>query len=381
MKSQAGLEIVGAGPAGLVCAIVLAKAGRNVTVREWRGDVGARFHDDFQGLENWSGPQDVLAELAEAGVAADFAHHGVTEGVVFDSHALPHRVQGSRPLFYLLRRGRAAGTLDRALLAQARYAGVEVRFNDRVTKTGGDMVLAGGPRRADIIAVGHVFDTTMANGAWLAFGAELAPKGYAYLLVHGGRGTVASCMFSGFRDQAKHLAATVAYFERHAALEMRQPKGFGGFGNIRLPRTAVQGGNPVIGEHAGFQDALAGFGLRYAIRSGRLAAESLIHGTDYAQAWQRELLPDLRAGVVNRFLFNQFGTRGVDYLIGKLGRVDTGKALAKGYGPSPAKRILFPLADMCYRAPLRDHSCSHRNCDCVWCQHGVHDGEGEAAPR
>lgn len=381
MASQPEIEIVGAGPAGLACAIILAKAGRHVTVREWQGDVGHRFHDDFQGLENWSDPQDVLAELAEAGIAADFAHHGMREGVVFDSHAKPHSVAGARPLFYLLRRGGAAGTLDRALLDQARAAGADVRFNDRVKNTAGNMVLAGGPRRADIIAVGYVFDTAMADGAWLAFGADLAPKGYAYLLVSGGRGTVASCMFTGFRDQAKYLAATVAYFKRHVALQMQNPEDFGGFGNVRLTRTAMQGGNPVIGEHAGFQDALAGFGLRYAMRSGRLAAESLLDGTDYTKAWRKTLQPGLFAGVVNRFLFNQTGPRGLDYLLSKLGRVDTGRALGQTYGLSFPKRLLLPLARYRYRAPLTDRSCSHLNCDCVWCQHGAHDADAGKAPR
>lgn len=48
------IEIVGAGPAGLVCAIVLANANRRVVVREWHEDVGHRFRDHFQRLENWT---------------------------------------------------------------------------------------------------------------------------------------------------------------------------------------------------------------------------------------------------------------------------------------------------------------------------------------
>ena len=370
------IEIVGAGPAGLVCAIVLAKANRRVTVREWHKDVGHRFHDDFQGLENWTDAQDVLDELAAVGIAADLDHRGITEGVVFDSRATAHRVHDSKPLFYLLRRGNAVGTLDVALLDQAQAAGVEVRFNDRVTATAGNMILAGGPRRADIIAVGYVFDTAMPDGAWLAFGPELAPKGYAYLLVNEGRGTVASCIFTGFRDQAKHLAATVSYFERHAGLQMQNARGFGGFGNVRLPRTAMQGGNPVIGEHAGFQDALAGFGLRYAMRTGRLAAESLIHGTDYTEAWRQSLEPGLSAGVVNRFMFNRTGARGLDYLIGKLSANDTRSVLATAYRLSFTKRLVLPLARFRYREPLKDRSCDHVACDCVWCQHGLHDPSG-----
>ena len=67
MPNEEAITIVGAGPAGLVCAIVLAKAGRKVIVREWHNDVGHRFHDDFQGLENWSHDQDALQELATWG--------------------------------------------------------------------------------------------------------------------------------------------------------------------------------------------------------------------------------------------------------------------------------------------------------------------------
>ena len=379
MANHKGITIVGAGPAGLTCAIVLAQAGKKVMVREWHADIGHRFHDDFQGLENWTNPMDALDELASSGISTGFAYHGMNEGVVFDSQAKPHRVHGERPLFYLLRRGARDGTLDRALLDQAIGAGVEVRFNDRVTSTSSEMVLAGGPRRADIIAVGKIFDTDMEDGAWLAFGSELAPKGYAYLLVHEGRGTVASCMFSGFRDQAEHLAATLAFFERHAGLRMQNPRPFGGFGNIRLPRTAVQGGYPVIGEHAGFQDALAGFGLRYAIRSGRLAAESLINGTSYADAWQQALRPGLRTGVVNRFLFNVAGRRGIDFLIRQLGRSETGGMLARAYSSSVPKRLLFPLARHRYRGQLNDPSCNHQNCDCVWCQHGEQETSTMAA--
>ena len=48
------IEIIGAGPAGLVAAINLAKADYKVAVYEEKPDVGHRFHGDFQGLENWS---------------------------------------------------------------------------------------------------------------------------------------------------------------------------------------------------------------------------------------------------------------------------------------------------------------------------------------
>jgi predicted flavoprotein YhiN len=47
------IDVVGAGPAGLVAAINLAKAGFAVTLHESASSVGHRFHGDFQGIENW----------------------------------------------------------------------------------------------------------------------------------------------------------------------------------------------------------------------------------------------------------------------------------------------------------------------------------------
>jgi flavin-dependent dehydrogenase len=372
MPVQNDTTIVGAGPSGLACAIVLARAGKRVTVREWHAGVGHRFHDDFQGLENWTRDEDVLDELAKAGIAADFEWHAFVAGTAFDPSGRRHQVRGKHPLFYLLRRGPSEGTLDRALLGQALAAGAEVRFNDRVREFSGAGVLATGPRQAGVIAAGHLFETDMADGAWLALGHAVAPGGYAYLLVQGGRGTVASCMFTGFRDHAKHVAAAVAFFRANAGLEMRNPRAFGGYGNMRLPATAMQGGHPVIGEQVGFQDALAGFGIRYAIRSGVLAAQSILDGGSYTARWQAELGPWLKAGVVNRLIFNLAGERGMKLAIGRLARDDAGGLLKRAYGPSALKRLLLPLARWRYRAPLTDPSCDHADCDCVWCLHGDH---------
>lgn len=362
------ITVVGAGPAGLACAITLAQAGRNVIAREWHRQVGTRFHGDFQGLENWSDELDVLDELRTAGIETAFDHHPVFEGLAFDAEGNRYRVRSERPLYYLVRRGPDSGTLDSALLDQAKATGATIHQVDRVDTIPGRAVLAAGPRRADAIAVGYLFDTDMADGGSLVLNDQLAPLGYAYLLVHRGRGTVASCMFTGFKQQAQYVARTVAFFREHAGLEMRNLQPFGGFANFRLPRTAVQGGHLVVGEQAGFQDALAGFGMRYALRSGVLAAQSIVEVTDYTQLWRRELLPLLRTGVVNRFLFNVLGARGRRMALTRLSRADAGLTLRRFCRPWMLSRLLFPVAHLRYRAPLSDPSCDHVDCQCVWCQ-------------
>lgn len=367
-RNDEAITVIGAGPAGLACAIALARGGRHVVVRERHAGVGHRFHGDFQGLENWSSDQDVLDELQESGIAPTFDHVAVSQGTLFDSRGKSYPVRGAQPLYYLVRRGSERGALDHALLRQALEAGVEIRFADRAATVDGPAILAGGPRVADAIAVGYVFETDMADGDWLALDNQLAPLGYAYLLVHGGRGTVASCMFTGFKKQAEHVERTVSFFRGKVGLVMRNPRPFGGFANFRLPRSAIQGGHLVVGEQAGFQDALAGFGMRYALRSGRLAAQSIVEGMDYAQLWRRKLMPLLRAGTVNRFVFNTVGERGWRFALQQLSSENAGAILRRFYQPSLVSGFLFPIARLLYRSPLRDRSCDHVDCGCVWCE-------------
>lgn len=368
MKDNDVITVAGAGPSGLACAITLASAGCKVVVHEWHDAVGRRFRDDFQGLENWSAKTDVLDELAGAGLTTDFEHHAVTHGTVFDTRGVAHEVHGARSLFYLVRRGSAAGTLDCELLAQARAVGVDVRFNSRVQRVEGRAVLATGPRRAKVIAVGQVFDTDQPDGAWLAFGDRLAPKGYAYLLVQGRRGTLVSCMFRNFKDEALHFDATRRFFEGRLGLRMHNPHTFGGFGYWHMPRSAMQGGHPLVGERAGFQDALAGFGMRHALRSGLLAAQSILKGTDYNRLWQAEIGPSLARGQLNRLIFAHTGARFMDLSATRLARTDAGAALARLYRPGPISRLARPLIGHLSRDPFGEMACGEDGCGCEWCK-------------
>lgn len=368
------IQIGGAGPAGLAAAITLAKAGRRVLVHEAQGEVGHRFDGDLQGLENWSTQQDVLDLLREIGISTEFAMMPCNRGYAFDAWGARYAVVGRNNLFYMVERGPGPGTLDSSLLEQARGLGVEVRFNSRLDCLEGPGILAAGPKVADAIAVGYHFETAMEDGFWAILDDELAPQGYAYLLVMNGCGTVKSCMFSGFKQEHLYVERTVTAFQRLVGLAMVNPRPHGGAGNFHIPARATTGVHPMVGEEAGFQDFLWGFGMRYAILSGVLAARSLLEGENYDLLWQRELWPPMWNSMVNRAIFSLLGNRGYRWILQKnqARGWDVQRILHGVYQPWPIKRLLLPWARLRYHSQRRDESCNHVNCTCVWCRHGDH---------
>ena len=346
MNASSLIEIVGAGPAGLAAAITAARGGARVVVHERAPRVGARFHGDFQGLENWTTEGDVLDELAGVGVRADFAPAPFRRQVGYDPAGGEHDVRAHEPLYYLVRRGPGAGTLDESLRRQAEEAGVEIRFGAAAGALPRGGVFAGGPRRGEVVAVGWLCECDLPDGAWVVLGERFAPGGYAYLLVHGGRATLSTCLFHRLREARACLARTRAFLERRIGLVLRAPRPFGGIGNVGLPRTAIAGDTLLAGEAAGFQDPLWGFGIRHAILSGHLAATALLAGRpgDYDRLWRGRLAGTIRASLVNRWFYGRLGDRGYHLMLRALARAGDPRAwLRRRYADSPLKRLLFPL--------------------------------------
>ncbi|GBE44956.1 hypothetical protein BMS3Bbin11_00035 [bacterium BMS3Bbin11] len=363
------IQIAGAGPAGLSAAITLARAGTQVIVHEAQAKVGWRFKHDFQGLENWTTQRDVLQVLADDGITTDFDVLPGKKGMAYDGWGQGYPIQTKTPFFYLVVRGPGPGSLDHALLQQAQELGVDVRFKSRVKKLPFPSILATGPKAVDAIAVGYLFDTGMEDGFWVICDNTLAPGGYAYLLVWNGKGTVKTCMFSGFKQEKQHVEKTVAAFKRLVGLEMKNPIHHGGVGNFYVPLRAYAGKRPVVGEQAGFQDALWGFGIRHAVTSGILAARSLLEEADYAALWTAEFKEQLKVSIVNRALYNKLGNRGYRFFLKRIsGKQDLRKSLYGQYHPGFVKTLLYPWASRSVKKLRSDTDCRHTDCECVWCR-------------
>lgn len=364
-------HISGAGPAGLAAAITIAKSGGRAVVHEQRRSVGSRFHNDYQGLENWTSKGDVIEELAAIGIEPSFPHTPFRELHIFDPQGVERRYHSLQPLFYLLLRGPAADTLDAALLAQASSLGVELRFREKVRQLSRGGIVADGPRQSDVIAAGFVFDTEAADGAYAAFGEHLAPGGYAYLLIHKGRGTLASCLFHDFHNEAVYVERSVQFFQNKLGFNMHNEKRFGGAGNYRYPGTAVKGNILYAGEAAGFQDALWGFGMRHAFLSGYLAAKAVLAGDPaaYDRLWQQRLGGVLRTGFVNRWRFNRFTDADYSALLAQAANAaDTRRWLHGQCRPSLLKSVLFHLGRRRIAAIRTPRVCFKEGCRCTWCR-------------
>lgn len=376
-KPNDPIEISGAGPAGLAAAITIAKAGGRAIVHEHNADVGQRFHGDFQGIENWTTKGDVLEELRGIGIEADFDQTPYREMLIYDPAGGEHRFRSPEPFFYLVRRGSQPGMLDASLKEQALALGVEIRFGDPCHHLPRGGIAAQGPRGADAIAIGYVFETDMADGAFGAVSDRLAPKGYSYLLIHNGRGTLAAAIFEDYHQEKVYLQRTLDFFSEKVGVRMKNEHRFGGTGNFLAPRSARHGKVLLAGEAAGFQDALWGFGMRYAMLSGHLAAKAILDRVpgEYDSLWQSRFGGQLRASIVNRYLYEKLGDTGYSALLREVREHgDTRGWLRAHYAETWWKPAMFLIAKRAVRTSRKEAVCVMEGCDCTWCRchHDLH---------
>jgi len=375
MTSKSSVTIVGAGPAGLTAGIVLRKFGYQVNLYEQNSDVGSRFNGDFQGLENWSDEEDTLDFLKRLGIRVNFLCQPYTgnDGYFYGPKLKQIKVHTSRPLFYLIERGSNPNSFDQGLKQQAEEAGVNFFWGEKLESVKEGIAIVGsGPKAADAIAKGLIFNTSHPDVFVGYLNNKIAPKAYSYLLVNKGRATFATCMFEDFKNGKLYYERAFNVMRKTIDIDISDEKEFGGFVNFfNEPIISKNERFLYVGENAGFQDALWGFGIKYAMYSGYLAAKSIIDGSSYKELCQKHLFPKLQTSLANRLLFAQLHNAGYTYILNKMAKMeDVIPPLRKHYNTSLSKRIAYQIANKWYHTRLIDNQCMHEHCDCVWCRHG-----------
>ena len=340
------INILGAGPAGLTAAITLARAGRSVIVYERAADVGVRHDGDLEAIENWTADDDMRTEFERWGLEVNFRCVPICTGTWFGPGFRQRvRLQDSQPLIYLVQRGAQPNSLDRGLLAQAQAVGVQVAFGRPSTPAAVDIV-ASGYTRPRAYGVGYTFKTSAPNGAYVCYDNALTPKSYSYLAVCEGYGTLVACGLVPQRGLKAVLPRVIAGFRSRIEFDMIEPNYFAACVGLGLPQTAKRAGKLYIGEAAGFQDVFAGFGIRMAMSTGYLAAQSILTGQDYDQLWRTRYGSLMKAAAVNRWLQEAAGNRGYDALLWYMRRnTRAGRALvSKLYRPMWFTPLLWQVA-------------------------------------
>jgi len=335
------VSILGAGPAGLCAAIVLARAGRTVTVYERQPQVGRRFSGDLHGVENWSAPTDCVDELSGFGIELNFDFTPWHE-LHLSNGRRRQRLNFKKPLFYMVARGCDDGCLDAGLADQARELGVTILFNSTRDASQVDIVATvPDPSEIFVIEKGYLFETDAADLAAALIHPTAAPGGYAYLLVSNGKGVLCSVAFERFTDMSGALSKATEYFSDQFDVEINNPRPIGGIGSCCWNRFSNDNGTWRVGEAFGLQDQLFGFGIRNAMVSGAMAGLSWKLDQDYFHEAQLRFSPGMRCGAPARAMWTRWAHPLFSPLVWalKLSR-DPHAVLARAHRPNRVYRLL-----------------------------------------
>ena len=299
------IRIAGAGPAGLAAAIALARRGFAVEVHEAKSTVASRWKRGLQVIENFTEKPDVLELFRGWGIETNFYARPVREITLLDGHKERAVFQSRDPLGYYVKRGPFETAFDRVLLDQALACGVRVIFNSRLGPEDEVRIVSTGPRRVDGIGKEITFRTPLSDRMVVVLDPVLAPGGYAYLFVVDGQATLGMAVLKGFQEVDAYYDKTLRFFEREQGVDTAGGEVSYSYANFFINRSLERNGRIFAGEAAGFQDYLFGFGIRFAVQSGVLAAQSVAEGTSYDRLWKSALDPKRRASLCNRFLYEK----------------------------------------------------------------------------
>ncbi len=286
------IRIAGAGLAGMTAALVLARAGRMVEVFDPKIRLLPSSGPHSEGIRNYR-KVDALGELRSVGF--DLAPFSTVQRTVRVS---PHaRMELVGPAHYLFQRGREPGTVDQVLYRAAQEAGAAFRFGTSLEPGEADIVATGPPKDdTQILGAGYTFSAAGSplrrDVACALFDNEVAPAGYLAITPGTDYHSIYSVSWSEF-DYDRLLARVnralgVPWVKEILGTSTWVGKIHGRAHVVRDPiGHAERGGALYVGEAGGFQDAVAGFGFRYAVMTGALAARSILQGADY-----RSLLRD-----------------------------------------------------------------------------------------
>ncbi len=342
------VKILGAGIAGLTCAINLAKEGKEVEIFERKSGVGQQIRPNYQGLLKTKG--DPMGYLASYNLKPKFDLLRLDKAL-FCTRKRDIEVTLKEPIDFILRGGKTS--LEYGLYEQAESLGVAFNFNEKRNEKDVDIV-ATGHYKCDMLAFGCVYeDLDFPSDKFLYLHDDrYSPRGwYLYITpLPGGRFKIVNCTSQPHVKNTKRLYFK-ALKERKILRDIvgnRKPvETFGGFGGCDFPKSAKKGKILYVGEAAGFQDPFRGFGMNYAIESGFLAVQAILEDKDYDSLWKEQFNYRIKTDLFRRYAMVLFGDRAIEHAFRHLSDgdvVDWHKVNPKTLTGTILKELFFRLA-------------------------------------
>ena len=344
------IKILGGGIAGLTAAINLKRAGVNVEVHERKGFCGKSTRD-FQFMENWIFEEDALVVLKKFNIKRNF-YVRPWYSMEFMSPSLNKCLKSSaEPLMYMLKRGPMEGGIDHALEKQATDANIPIIFQSTLAVKDADIV-ATGRKNSDYFISGVTFPFDHPDKVIVLFDDRLSLKMYTYFTVNDHVGQIVCINPAERSDHQARLNLSIKRFEEILNDQISTiAHRFAAPGSLYFLKNAKTDGRYLIGEAAGFQDCLAGFGMMYAFKSGYHVAQSIINNDDYNHRWQADMLKPMAVSRVNRYMFERLSNNGYEKLIKILD--SRNPVIVKLLGGEDLKYILKKLYNQQFSPLLR----------------------------
>ncbi|MBD3261358.1 MAG: NAD(P)-binding protein [Candidatus Altiarchaeales archaeon] len=320
------IRILGAGLSGLSCAINLAQKKIDVEVVERCGGVGAHIKPNQQRLR-YAGEN-----------AGDYFNCLNLNPEGYESRVIPNfylatryrllDVKTAHPALLVTRGGEKS--LEYALYRQAIKLGVKFKFNHEkpakldVNATGAASGEISGAAYGETYA-GADFP---ADHGFVMYDDRYSPRGwYLYITPHGeDEVEVINCVSQPHSKNVKKLyqkALREQPFIKKTLRGAEKTGSIAGVGHIGLPKKATVDGVLHVGEAAGFQDATRGYGMNYALESGKLAADCILGGRDYEKLWRQMFLPRMKRDFAKRFVTSIMGDRIIRFMLRRYRDADT----------------------------------------------------------
>ena len=316
---NAPVSIIGSGLAGLSAAAVLSRAGRDVKIVDRAPHLGGYKGQDFQVIRNYGEDLGFVDSLTKYGIDIKYKHP-VSSIVKYAPSGKSMEVTSDNgPLFYVVKRGKSAISLDSQIYSAIDKKHATFEYNRNASIMTGD-IIATGPIIRNLAGFGYTYEgiDLDADKIYFFMDNKYAPNGYIYVSPYGdGTASIASvsydlnCNLKVFLDRFLENNP----FMSKAVKSVTNTEVFSGYAYCNYPETAKVNDKLFIGAAAGFVEAARGFGVKYSILSGILAAQSMIEGSDYDKLWKDSFGKELLESISRHFLLSGLNNEGLERLV------------------------------------------------------------------